>query len=97
MVVMLMPEEASQGFIDALGKRHFQVKFASNVRGRYVSVKEHPGVEVEFKLDHLGEIEVNLVVSGRRVETLTFVRGGGEQMAQYVVDEIFGGGGDQTQ
>jgi hypothetical protein len=87
---MLMPEEASEGFINALAGRHLSVAVRSNVRGRYVSVKEHPGVEVEFKLDHLGEIEVNLLVGGSRAEVLTFVQGGGEQMAQYVLDRVAG-------
>lgn len=96
MVVMLMPEEASQGFIDALVRRHFQVKFASNVRGRIVSIQEHPEATVQFRLDHLGEIRVELVFDGRPVEVLNFVQGGGEIMAQYVVDKISGDGGGQT-
>lgn len=95
LVSMLMPEEAAQGFIDALVARHFQVKVASNVRGRTVSVLEHPGATVEFKLDHLGEIRVEFVFDGRPVEVLNFVQGGGEIMAQYVADKISGSGGGQ--
>lgn len=93
---MLMPEEAAQGFIDALVKRHFQVEVASNVRGRFVSVKEHPEATVQFTLDHLGEIRVELVFDGRPVELLNFVEGGGEIMAQYVVDKISGIGGQAS-
>lgn len=90
-----MPEEAAQGFIDALVARRFSVEVAHNTRGPIVSVQEHPGATVQFKFDHLGEIQVDFVFDGRPVEVLNFIQGGGETMAQYVADKISGSGGGQ--
>jgi hypothetical protein len=94
LVTMGLQDDAALRLSEALVKHHLGIRIAHGMTPS-VTITEHPGAVVYFKVDHLGGLVTEFVFDGRPPVRLDYLptAAGADALAEYILEQIAGEGG----